>query len=186
MTLEKELIWPVPESYNRRIQKKGESGDFLEERTVADKKIIHRGTDIYASRESSVVAPEDLEIIKVAKWTSPQETEYWNDTVYALALTRSGEVLNFAELEGSLEEGKLLDQGTTLGTIGQVLNPRRIDGNSPPHIQDLKKKGRFSMLHLERLDPGYPQSNHFKEGILGTKLPLEFYRDPAEYLIRCK
>ena len=176
------LIWPIAESYDRSLPLVGEAGSFKENRGNGN---IHRGVDIYAPYGSKVIAPEPLEIVKVGFWTTSEGKPYWNDTVYALAHTKSGEILNFAELDDTLDEGARIDAGTLIGRIGQVLNPEKVDQSSPSYIRKLIESGNLSMIHLENYVTKFLESSEYKAGLMGTSVHLDYFKDPAEFLTRC-
>ncbi|MEE9323614.1 MAG: M23 family metallopeptidase [Candidatus Aenigmarchaeota archaeon] len=176
--------WPVPDSYTRNLPKYG-AGSFLEYR--GKNNVTHRGVDIYSPKGSSVIAPENLEIIHMGIWSTPDQKCYWNETLFALVETESGEVFNFSELDKFMcQEGSKLESGQMIGNIGQILNPDKISSDSPEYIQKLAKNSKFSMLHLERYIADYLKTQEGGEHLVGSAVPLRFFRDPSEYLINCK
>jgi hypothetical protein len=160
------------------IAKPSEIGYYLYNRG----RIIHRGLDIYTPKGKIILAPEPLRVLRVGRWTSPEEKKYWNNTLYVLVQTESKNILNFAELDEAVDEGSKLDQGNKIGTIGQVLNPEFVDNDSPQYIHQLLEYGNHSMLHFERYIANFLKTKEYNQKKLGTKVPLDLFDNPIEYL----
>jgi murein DD-endopeptidase MepM/ murein hydrolase activator NlpD len=66
---------------------------------------------------------------------------------------KTGFICKYAELgEVVVAIGKQVKAGQLIAHVGSVLNADRIHKDSPPYIQELKKKGNLSMLHFELYD----------------------------------
>lgn len=124
----------------------GTEGGFLEDR----KDRFHCGVDIYEQRGEPILSIEDGIVIEVSVFTSPQRISYWNRTIQVLVKADLGMFYRYAELEGTfVQQGQRIQEGDTIGSVGQVLNPTMINEESPEYIKQLVQKKKLSMLHLE-------------------------------------
>jgi len=144
--MKKKAAWPLPEGRMRLVPSPGSPGSFWEDRQ--DRR--HCGVDLYASSGSKVVSIEDGIVLEVGTFTSPRIIPYWNETFYVLVENESGSFAKFAELvEVEVRAGDRLSSGQTVGRVGSVLNPKKIDDDAPAYIKSLKGAGDSSMLHFE-------------------------------------
>jgi len=164
----KYVVCPINEGCSRPVPSRGSPGSFWEER--GDRH--HCGVDLYASTGSKVVSVEDAVVLEVGIFTSPRIIPYWNKTSYILVENEDGLCAKFAELARvDVRSGDRLSPGQTVGLIGSVLNPEKIDDGAPAYIKKLKVAGDSSMLHFElyRSRPGiskeYLGGNWFGEGV---------------------
>jgi len=127
----------------------------------------HCGIDLYASVDTPVLATEDGQILRTGTFTSPDQKSYWNTTYYVLFQTLSGPVLKYAELNGmAVKNGQKVIAGQIIGTVGMVLNETKIQEDAPAYIQEIKRLGLLSMLHLEVYEdiPEDLHSTHYLGG----------------------
>ncbi|MFC1697841.1 M23 family peptidase [Nanoarchaeota archaeon] len=169
--------WPV-RSVNRNVPRNG-PGSFFEYR--GDR--YHCGIDIYSQKDKLVVACEDLKIIEIGKFTSPEIIPYWNDSYYAIGINNDGLYFRYAELAFLFaRERQEIKGNESIGLIGEVLNYKKINYNSPSYIQDLKKKKHGCMLHFEMWDrKPLVYSEYLGGNWFGEERP-EGLLDPSEYL----
>ena len=81
-----------------------------------------------------------------------------------------------------MKEGEAVRSGQLIGHVGLVLNSARIDGTSPPYIQELKNKNP-SMLHLELYKEKALESHRcYLGGNWFTPTKPEHLVDPSDYL----
>ncbi len=141
-----DMHWPVENDKDNRLPSDGGPGGFLEDRNDR----VHCGIDIYARRGTKVYAIEQGLVTQVSIYTSPDVISYWLETYQIIIKADSGLFYRYAEVEKSIvSSGKRVHEGEIIGFVGQVLNPLLISDDSPKYIQQLKNKGRVSMLHLE-------------------------------------
>ncbi len=176
------MKWPVKTIEKTFFPKKGGVGGFLEQR--GDR--VHCGLDIYAEKGKEVVAMESGRILLVGIFTSKEMIHYWNTTYQVMAKGRSGVFYRYAELSDTLvEEGEHISEGQVIGHIGEVLNRNAIDETSPGYIQQLQKKKRCSMLHLEIYSSSPIDSNQYLGGNwFGDNIPNNLL-NPADLLGKC-
>lgn len=139
------MRWPLS-GFKKTIPSIGETGGFLQDR--GDRK--HCGIDLYASKNTAVVAIESGKVVLVELFTSPDLISYWNKTFQIIIKARSGLFYRYAELEDTcVKVDDDIKEGTMIGHVGRVLNTEQIDNRSPSYIQRLKKQKHDCMLHLE-------------------------------------
>jgi murein DD-endopeptidase MepM/ murein hydrolase activator NlpD len=172
-------IWPVPESYEKKVPKNGDPGSFWEDR--GDRR--HCGIDIYAPEGSEVLSIEGGRIIDIGVFTSPEMHHYWNKTYYIILKSPKNILFKYAELgEVLVYVGDQIEAGHLLGNIGQVINGEDVDYTDPYYVRELADKGRLSMLHLELYKAPVTQVQPYLAGnFFGVRLP-ESLIDPAYYL----
>lgn len=172
------MKWPVKKT-KRFLPKKGEIGGFLQDR--GDRK--HCGIDIYAPKNTPVVAIQSGKVVLVDTFTSPELISYWNKTFQIIIKAESGLFYRYAELHDTcVKNNDMIHEGETLGHIGQVLNTERIDNRSPDYIQRLKKQRHDCMLHLEIYDSKPEKNDNYLGGNWFGKHRPNHIRDPAEIL----
>jgi len=138
-----EAYWPVP-AIPHRIPSPGTPGSFSEDR--GDR--IHCGVDLYAPTGSIVVAVEAGAVAATGISTSPEILPYWNLTSSVTVAAGEGRVWRYGELAAVLvSEGDRVTGGQVIGTVGQVLNCRKVGRSAPPYIRELCRGGAASMLH---------------------------------------
>jgi murein DD-endopeptidase MepM/ murein hydrolase activator NlpD len=170
--------WPIPDSFSKKVPEKGEPGSFWKNR--GDRH--HCGVDIYAPCGSNVVAVENGVVIDSGLFTSPDFVPYWHKTYFVIVKHMDGLVCKYAEM-GNIEvkTGDMIAAGQVIGSVGDVLNPDKITTESPSYIQDLKKNGIQSMLHIE-LYQGMPgKRDDYLGGNLFSHVKPENLLDPTEY-----
>jgi len=142
----KKVSWPLPEDRGRTVPSRGSPGSFWEDRQ--DRR--HCGIDLYANPGAKVVSIEDAVVLEVGTFTSPEIIPYWNETFYVVVENESGTFAKFAELSAvEVKPGDRLSAGQTVGRVGSVLNPEKINDEAPEYIKKLKEAGDSSMLHFE-------------------------------------
>ncbi|MDD1665254.1 MAG: M23 family metallopeptidase [Methanomicrobiales archaeon] len=126
---------------------------------------------------------EDGRVLSAGVFTSPEIVPYWNRTFQVTISHTSGVFCRYAELgDITVKPGAEVGGGEVIGRVGEVLNLARIGAGSPLYIQELKDRGRPSMLHLEVFtsvpgpDPRYLGGNWFS-----SKKPAHL-ADPASIL----
>ena len=171
--------WPVP-AIPHRVPADGEPGSFREDR--GDR--THCGVDLYAPHGSIVVAVEGGTVTGIGISTSPEILPYWNLTRFVTIASAEGRTWRYGELAAVLvREGERVSGGQVIGTVGQVLNCRRVSGSSPPYIRALCRRGATSMLHLEMADRIPPDSEMYRGGNWFGKRDGTFpFRDPGPIL----
>ncbi|ODS38406.1 MAG: hypothetical protein A7316_08010 [Candidatus Altiarchaeales archaeon WOR_SM1_86-2] len=138
--------WPVPNSYSKTVPVKGSPGSFWEDR--GDR--YHCGVDIYAPEGSDVCSVEDCKDIGIGVCTSSKDVRYWNTTHYILVKNKTGFVCKYAELgDVKVRAGEFVNASQLIASVGRVLNPDKINEESPEYVQKLKAIGNLSMLHFE-------------------------------------
>jgi len=172
--------WPIPDSYSKKIPKKGEPGSFLENR--GDR--IHLGVDIYTPYQSPVLAIEDGVVIDTGVFTLPEIMDYWNKTYFLLIKNKSGLVCKYAEFENiKVKKGDLIKAGQLIGFVGCVLNREKITKESPEYIRKLSEKNMLSMLHFELCNSDFTESlENYKGGNWFSDNPPKEIIDPTSYL----
>ena len=172
-------IWPVPNSYSKKLPDSGAAGSFWEER----KDRHHCGIDIYAPLNSDVLAIENGRVVETGVFTSPLTLPYWNETYYIVLQNESGLFCKYAEIDDFfVNEGQRVKAGKIIGKVACVLNLEKIDNTSPEYIKSLQRKKFSSMLHFELYRVWPVQFEKYLGGnsFIGQK-PKNLL-DPAEYL----
>lgn len=161
--------WPVPQSYSQQLPKAGKPGSFWEQRQDR----FHCGVDIYAPRKSKILSIFDGIVFDVGIFTHPTQVYYWNMTHYLLIANSDGTYFRYAELEDvTVTKGMTIRAGDQLGSVGQVLNSKKMDSRCPLYIQRLNEKKQTSMLHLEWHDqPPVQSTEYFGGNWFGSRKP---------------
>ena len=177
--LKPEGCWPVP-AFPHRVPANGEPGSFREDR--GDR--THCGVDLYAPPGTVVVAVDSGTVAGTGISTSPEILPYWNLTRFLVIESPGGRTWRYGELAAVLvSTGNPVTGGQVIGTVGQVLNCRRVSGSSPPYIRALCRRGATSMLHLEMADRIPPDSEMYRGGNWFGKRDGTFpFRDPGPIL----
>lgn len=172
-------FWPVPASYCKELPREGTAGSFWENRGDRN----HCGIDIYAPHGSEVLAVDSGRVLEVGVFSSPENVPYWNITYYILILHHDGLVSKYAELaEALVRRGDEVFAGDTIGRVGSVLDPQRIDESAPLYVRRLKENGHSSMLHFE-LYQGVPlHAGKYLGGNSFGACRSENVLDPGPYL----
>lgn len=151
--------YPIPEKY--RYQKNQLSGKFLEHRNDR----IHCGIDLYAPRKTPVFAVDDGVIRLVSHFTTPLENSYWNITFQIILDDESTYYYRYAELDNVLvKQNEKVVAGQRIGSVGQVLNPHKVEKHHPTYIQQLIRENKVSMLHFEVYDCFPEPSDYYLGG----------------------
>ncbi|MDD1647786.1 MAG: M23 family metallopeptidase [Methanomicrobiales archaeon] len=171
--------WPLP-AIPHRVPADGEPGSFREDR--GDR--THCGVDLYAPPGNVVVAVDSGTVAGTGISTSPEILPYWNLTRFVAIASAEGRTWRYGELAAVLvSTGNPVAGGQVIGTVGQVLNCRRVSGSSPPYIRELCRRGAASMLHLELADRISPDSELYRGGNWFGKRNGTFpFRDPGPIL----
>jgi hypothetical protein len=99
------------------------------------------------------MAVEAGTVVKIGISTSSEILPYWNLTRSVAIESQAGRIWRYGELAAVLvSEGDRVAGGQVIGTVGQVLDCRKVDATSPLYIRDLCTRGAASMLHLELAD----------------------------------
>jgi murein DD-endopeptidase MepM/ murein hydrolase activator NlpD len=171
--------WPVPNSFSKKIPEKNAPGSFWKDR--GDR--YHCGIDIYAPSGSQVLSINDGKVIEIGMFTSSEKKEYWNKTYYILIKCQNNLIYKYAELGKTVvKNNEIVKSGQVIGNVGTVLILEKITNNSPKYIQELKKTGSSSMLHLE-IYSSLPHTTEKYVGgnWLGPNKPVNLI-DPSFYL----
>ncbi len=180
---EDRLAWPLSGDRKRWVPSPGEPGSFAEDR----KDRRHSGVDLYAPAGSEVVSIDEGLVIEVGPFTSPRMIPYWNETFYVLVENDSGLFVKYAELEATVvNPGHRLSSGDPVGRVGSVLNPAKIDEDSPAYIRDLIERERPSMLHLELYSSRPEPSQRYRGGNWFGEEEPKGLLDPTELLATIK
>ncbi len=138
--------WPVVNVRQQEIPAAKKAGGFLENR--GDR--VHCGVDIYAPKGSDVIAMAPGRVLSVDLFTSPKQVSYWNATYQVIIQHDLDLYCRYAELHDVVvHHDTRVAAGELIGHVGQVLNPDKIDTQSPRYIQRLAKNTNLSMLHFE-------------------------------------
>jgi len=169
--------YPLPIQYRRGKNQK--SGSFLEKRTDR----IHCGIDLYAPKKTEVFAVENGTIHSISEFTNPNQIPYWNITYEIILHAESTYYFRYAELdEVFVKKNDSVSEGDVIASVGQVLNPDKIDEHQPHYIQQLAKDGKLSMLHFEMYDQAPERSKDYLGGNWFTKDKPRGLCDPTSFL----
>lgn len=172
-------FWPVPQCLSRQIPQHGQRGCFWEDR--GDRR--HAGVDLYTHPHGEVIAIESGQVVEVAEFTSPARLPYWNTTYSILVQNSQGAILRYAELHDVLATpGQTITAGQVIGQVGMVLNPARVQTDSPIYIQELVRAGLPSMLHFEMYNTLPGSMNEYLGGNFFTSTQPGFLLDPTSFL----
>lgn len=139
-------VWPIPGDLQRAVPQRGTPGSFMEDRS--DRR--HCGVDLYAPTGLEVVSIDDSVVVEAGRFSGPDIVSYWKETFYVIVEEDGGRFVKYAELEAvEVRVGERVRSGQRLGRVGSVLDPGKIDDDSPAYIRRLKEVGAVSMLHLE-------------------------------------
>lgn len=127
----------------------------------------HEGIDLYVNEGTTITAVEDGVVVGVLPFTGPHaDSPWWRDTWAVMVEGPSG-VVCYGEITPSVKNGELIERGSVIGHVIQVLS---------------KDKGRpMSMLHLElyrhgvREPLGWGPQDQQPDGLL----------DPTNHLKQC-
>jgi len=140
---------PVESKYLKHVPEKGCPGSFWQDR--GDR--YHCGIDIYVPFGTNVFSIDNGIVIEIGVFTSPKKVPYWNVTKYIIIKNQDNFYCKYAELDEvfvSIDEQ--VKAGQKIGVVGNVLNLKKINKNSPKYIMNLKKNINQSMLHFELYD----------------------------------
>ena len=172
-------FWPVPESRIRHVPSRGALGSFWTWR--GDRH--HCGVDLLAPVGSPVVAIEAGRVIQTGSFTSGRRNPYWNRTFFVLVRHNNGVVAKYAELgKVFVRTGQNIVAGQRIGSVGEVLNARKVSPTSPPYIRRMIRKGCVSMLHLELYDRPVNFGKHYSGGNWFAGRKPKLLRNPTRYL----
>jgi len=154
-------VWPIPGDLRRTVPEKGKPGSFMEDRS--DRR--HCGVDLYAPVGSKVVSIDDGLVLEVGTFTEGEVVPYWKETFYVIVEEDGGRFVKYAELETvEVRVGERVRSGQRLGRVGSVLDPEKIDDDSPAYIRRLQEEGNVSMLHLEMYSSRPEPSDLYRGG----------------------
>jgi murein DD-endopeptidase MepM/ murein hydrolase activator NlpD len=176
-------IWPVPESYSKKLPAQGQPGSFWENRNDR----FHCGIDIYAPQNSKVVAIKSGTVLDCGLFTNSSTVHYWNKTYFATIFCSDELIIKYCEL-GSLavQSGDTLLAGELIGRVGSVLDASKITEKDPAYIQALKTTGNNSMLHLEVFQKlPVPLDNYLGGNLFDAKRPTHLL-NPQKILYQPK
>ncbi len=172
--------WPVPNSYSKTIPAGSSPGAFWENR--GDR--FHCGVDIYAPKGSDVVSIEDGTVEKIGTSSSPDKVSYCNVTKFVAIKNSNGYICVYSELNDIvIRVGEYVKPGQLIGHVGQILNPQKVDDNSPLYIQKAKKNGNLSMLHFELYQAPLGETTNFPAGNWFKNERPRNLLDPTDYLL---
>ena len=175
--------WPVP-AITHRIPVAGDPGAFREDR--GDR--MHCGVDLHAPPGTVIVAVEGGTAVSIGIATSPEIVPYWNLTRSVTIESGDGRIWRYSELATVLvSEGDPVAGGQVIGTVGLVLNCRKVRAADPPYIRDLCRKGLGSMLHLELAVRRPPEGGEYLGGNwFGGRGRAFPFRDPAPLIRKAR
>jgi len=119
------------------------SGDHPGAFGVKRRHDIHTGIDLYCNDGDEVYAISSGIVVDIQEFTGFGETPWWNDTYCIIVKQyKDGNYVVYGELTASVQVDDIVEQGTILGNVKQVLK---------------KDKGvtSTSMLHLEYYDKSF-------------------------------
>ncbi len=176
--------WPAPDSHSIDIPSPGLPGSFWEDRDDR----YHCGVDIYAPEGSGVLSIEGGKVIDMGISTSPDIIPYWHKTCYVLIKNKNkpDHICKYAELgDTKVKVGDFIQAGQLIGHVGLVLDSDKITKDSPPYIQEIKKKENGSMLHFELYESPPIKTNddgNYLGGNWFCDLKPKSLLDPTDYL----
>lgn len=172
-------VWPVPDSFTKEIPPKGSQGSFWEDRDEQ----FHCGIDIYAPEGAEVVAIEAGTVFQTGNFSVAGPDNCWNDTYYVIIKSQHKIFYKYAELiEFYTKPGDVVMPGQVIGKVGSMINPDKINYDTPHYIREILNAGNLSMLHLELYKFPVIEIMPYKNGnFLGKEKPYSLL-DPALYL----
>jgi murein DD-endopeptidase MepM/ murein hydrolase activator NlpD len=169
-------VWPVPNSYSKKIPSKDNPGSFWECR--GDR--FHSGIDIYAPEASEVLSIDEGKVIETGEFTSPKIVPYWNKTYYILIKNKNEFFYKYAELgKIMVKSGEEVKAGQLIGQVGLVLNSKKITKDSPNYIYNIKQDGEMSMLHFELFKSKPNQNKNYLGGNIFNNIKPKDLLDPS-------
>lgn len=137
-------MWPVPESYSRKIPYEQDAG-FKAKRYYKYGKGKHAGIDIYAPMGSKVLAIEDGKIVHISQFTGAPYSPELRKTYYVMIEHEDGKVGVYGEIKKpKLKKGQLIKAGQLVGYVEKVFYGREKIGSSMLHFELYKKGKRMS------------------------------------------
>ncbi len=172
-------VWPVPNSYEKKIPKDDDMGSFWENR--GDRR--HCGVDIFAPEGSEAIAVESGYVIDKGEFSVEKEGSYYNSTYFIIVKCSNKNLVKYAKLkEVFVHIGDYVEAGQPIGELGKVIDEEKVTVHDPMYVQELKEKNRLSMLHLEIYKAPVTVVQPYEMGnYLGDRRP-ESLIDPSLYL----
>lgn len=172
-------IWPVPDSYSKNIPKDGKPGSFWDNR--GDR--YHCGVDIFAPDGSVVLSIQNGKVIDIGLFTNPVNGDFWNKTYYITIKSSQNINVKYAQLaEVCVKIGDFINSGQKIGTIGLIIDEKKISHSTPQYARDMAANGQISSLHLEAyIAPISEVRPYFSGNFLGEEKPYSLI-DPALFL----
>jgi murein DD-endopeptidase MepM/ murein hydrolase activator NlpD len=113
--------WPMPQSYSKKVPKKGADGSFKINNEYKKMKILHTGIDIYCPPGSKVLAIENCKITEIGQFTGAPESPRWRKTWHVTVKNDSGNIIVYGEVrKPKLKVGLKIKAGQIIGYIAVV------------------------------------------------------------------
>lgn len=141
--------WPVPESYNKEIPKKGNTGAFWEKRDG----LYNCGVHIYAPEDSDVLSVESGKVLAISDFTNHDISPILGYTHYIIIKSNNVFVKYGGLKEVLVKPGDIVVPGQKIGTIGSILNGRTNLSLDEEQLYANLELGGRNYLHLEILKP---------------------------------
>lgn len=172
-------MWPVPQSYDKRIPESGAQGSFWEDRYD----LYNCGVDIFAPSGADVIAIDSGMVAYIGLFTSKDDGDYFESSKYIIIRTKHKIFIKYAGLSSiKAQLGDKIRKGDKIGRIGPVLNTDSDISGAPNFIQELALNDRISMLHLEMLKaPVLHIQPYFFGSFMGKERPASLL-DPTIHL----
>jgi murein DD-endopeptidase MepM/ murein hydrolase activator NlpD len=136
--------WPLPQSYSKKVPKRGADGSFKINNEYKKFDIWHTGIDIRCPPGSKVLAVENCKVIEIGQFTGAPESPRWRKTWHITVENDSGNVIVYGEIQKpKLRVDQEVKAGQILGHIAVVEWAK----NEP-------NKMKRSVLHFELYKPG--------------------------------
>ena len=172
--------WPLPNSFEEIIPKKGNEGAFWQERAG----FFNCGVDIFGPEGSEVVAIDEGVVIDIGKFSSADESNYLNTTFYVIVRTIEKINYKYAELgDAIVEVGQRIKTGEIIGRLRKMVNPEMFDENTPFSVRESNFNLQSAKLHLELYKAPMMEVRPYDKGLfMGEEKPKSLL-DPNVYLL---
>lgn len=141
--------WPVPDSYNKELPEKGNTGSFWEKRDG----LFNCGIHIYAPEGSEVLTVDEGRVISINHFTNHEISPILGNTRYVIIKTNNVFVKYGGLKDIFVEPGSIVTPGQKIGSIGSILNGRTNLNLEEEVLYSSLEKGGRNYLHLEILKP---------------------------------